>query len=465
MKHVVWLGLLGVVPLFAAQETSALPKGEVIPRVQSMENPAMSYALYLPSNYTRDRAWPVLMLFDPSARATAPMNAFKDAAERYGFLLACSYDTSNYTAWERNRHGVEAMWNDLIQRFVIDGNRMYAGGMSGGARLASRVAMTTGKIQALVACGAGLMMRPEEAPEFSFEVVSTVGTSAYNFLELVGLEEELNKRGVVNQRLVFEGPHAWPTPEVGDEVLGWLTLRAYRKGLTGLADVKVHEQVQRLTAHAKRLEAQGRPWLAHDRYRFIFSGFSDVYDTAPAASRMRALAEDPGYRERLAEQARSVRLEQATRRDYLARMKQGEMLAVEDPQGLKDLMRWWENKIPVLQKQRQENDNPPARWAADRVYALVWSNIYERTVYHLREGAFEQAIYLNRVAELMNPQAIFPHFNLARAYAQRGDMELALTALERCLSNGYSGRQRLEREPLLKPLQNDPRFQALLERM
>lgn len=133
--------MLATLFFFFAQ--SDLMPGKIIPKVTCSTDESKSYALYLPSGNNRNEPWPILMLFEPASRAQLPIERFQQGAETFGFILACSNDTANYLAWEDNWKSIEAMWNDISQKLAVDGNRIYVGGFSGGARLASTVAFVT----------------------------------------------------------------------------------------------------------------------------------------------------------------------------------------------------------------------------------------------------------------------------------------------------------------------------------
>src|SRR5215510_2236266 len=64
-----------------------LKAGQVIERVICKNSPEQTYALYLPSNYSSSRTWPLLAAFDPGARGKVPVERFKEAAERYGYIV------------------------------------------------------------------------------------------------------------------------------------------------------------------------------------------------------------------------------------------------------------------------------------------------------------------------------------------------------------------------------------------
>ena len=71
----------GASPLPAQNE---LPRGQVIERVTCVQDPKQTYALYLPSNYSETRHWPILYAFDPAARGKVPVERYREAAERFG---------------------------------------------------------------------------------------------------------------------------------------------------------------------------------------------------------------------------------------------------------------------------------------------------------------------------------------------------------------------------------------------
>ena len=439
-----------------------LPLGEVIPRVNCVENPEKSYALYLPSNYTPDKPWPMIMLYEPASRARLPLRFFQEAAETFGFILACTYDTANYTDWEQNRLGVEAMWNDLIQRFSIDRRRMYVSGFSGGARLGSRVAMVTGGNAALIACGAGLWVQMKENPPIEFDIISTVGNEDFNFLELVELRKDLNQRKLPNRMLVFDGPHLWPDKDVCYEALGWLQVRAWQKGWIEKDAVLINDQIKRRSTFAKTFEEAGDLLSAHDRYWHLIEDFPDEAGLADVKAHFQKLDASPDYANQVKEQVRSEKLEVSWRQEFLGRIAWGTKNAGSDPNGAKKDLRWWKKEVKNLQK-RRDSDDLFKRHAANRVFNLITSNIYERTVFLLRRQQFSTVIHLNTVATMLQPKAVWTQLNMAKAYAQRGEFDEAFEALENAKEYGLRGPGPLQNEPLYLPIRDLPRFKAFVE--
>ena len=125
------VGILAAATL-AAQ---TVPLGEVVERVTVRDQPGQSYAMYAPSNYSREHAWPILYCLDPGARGRVPVERFAQAAEKAGFLVAGSNNSRNGPLGP-SQEAIGLMVADTHERFSIDDSRWYAAGLSGGSRLA-----------------------------------------------------------------------------------------------------------------------------------------------------------------------------------------------------------------------------------------------------------------------------------------------------------------------------------------
>src|SRR5215472_4052252 len=105
------LAALGVAGF--AQE---LPRGQIVDNVKSGLDASQTYAIYLPSNYSRDRQWNLILAFDPRGRGRAPVELFKDAAEKYGYIVAGSNNARNGPP-EISLTAAGMMGSDIVHRF------------------------------------------------------------------------------------------------------------------------------------------------------------------------------------------------------------------------------------------------------------------------------------------------------------------------------------------------------------
>ena len=192
--------ILAAAALAGAQD---LPRGQVIPEVQCAADASQSYALYVPSNYRRDRTWSLILAFDPGARGRVPVERFQEAAERYGYLVAGSNHSRN-GSWNASVAAADAMTQDVFSRFAIDPKRVYAAGFSGGARVA--MALGSGRMAGVIAASAGF---PDAQPRESvpFAVFGTAGADDFNYSEMREVDRRLTSP---HRTVIFEGGHGWP---------------------------------------------------------------------------------------------------------------------------------------------------------------------------------------------------------------------------------------------------------------
>jgi poly(3-hydroxybutyrate) depolymerase len=146
------LVLAGCLSLVTQAQTPA--PGIVHPSVAALADATSSYALYLPAAYSPSKRWPLLLVFDPFARGEVSVKLFHEAAEKYGFIVAGSNNSRNF---EDPSAAIRALWADVKERYAIDPRRIYTAGLSGGARVASTVALACRNcIAGVIANSAGL---------------------------------------------------------------------------------------------------------------------------------------------------------------------------------------------------------------------------------------------------------------------------------------------------------------------
>jgi poly(3-hydroxybutyrate) depolymerase len=117
-----------------------LPRGQIIDDVACTNDATQHYSLYLPSNFTPDRAWPVILAFDAGGRGRRGVERYQAGAERYGYIVAGSNNSRN-GPWKPSLDAARAMAIDVGTRFPVESRRIYTAGMSGGARVAMMVAL------------------------------------------------------------------------------------------------------------------------------------------------------------------------------------------------------------------------------------------------------------------------------------------------------------------------------------
>jgi len=222
--------------------------GQIAEHVPTRSDAAKSYAVYLPASYTPKRPWPIILAFDPAARGKVPVELFREAAEKYGYIVVGSNDSQNGPRREQIA-AATAMMDDVQQRFALDTARIYTAGFSGGARVAGLVGFFCHDcVRAVIACGAGLpdglsAEHRKHLPAYFF----TVGDYDFNHFDVLDAARSVALARVVT----FEGGHQWAPPAVAMQAVAWLEAGAKDAGVPPVTAAETAERKRQsdLTRH------------------------------------------------------------------------------------------------------------------------------------------------------------------------------------------------------------------------
>ena len=220
MRFSVLLTLFSIV--LSAQE---LPHGQIVDPIKCAADPSQTYALYLPSNYSADRPWKLILAFDPRGQGHQGVEHLQTAAEKYGYIVAGSNNSRNGPP-QISLTAAQAMWTDVGKRFSINPKRIYTAGFSGGARIAMKVAFDSDQIAGVIASSAGFPPGHRRSDP-RFVVFGTAGTEDFNYLEMRQLDQELSSPHRV---VIFEGGHQWLPSALAIQAVEWLELQAAHPG-------------------------------------------------------------------------------------------------------------------------------------------------------------------------------------------------------------------------------------------
>jgi|SRR5579871_684782 len=211
--------------LIGAAYGDDVPRGQIIDSLKCLADASQSYALYLPSNYSPDRKWNVILAFDPGGRGRRPVERYQAAAEKYGYILAGSNNSRN-GPWDVSLSASQAMWADVAKRFSINPQRVYTAGHSGGSRVAMRIALDNPrKIAGVFAHSAAFPDEPQTS--LGFPVFGTAGTEDFNYLEMREFDNYVTS---AHRVVIFEGGHSWPPGDLAVAAVEWMEVQAMKSG-------------------------------------------------------------------------------------------------------------------------------------------------------------------------------------------------------------------------------------------
>jgi hypothetical protein len=438
-------------------------KGTVIEHLACLDDPSQSYALYLPSQYSPDRSWPVLYAFDPFARGKVAVEVYRAAAEKYGYIVAGSNNSKNGPASIQTA-AAQALWLDTHQRFSIDKNRVYATGLSGGARAATAFALYcyTCAVAGVISHGAGypIMQGKTPAANDRFAYYAVVGDADFNYPEIMALRRKKDEQGVDFKVNIYPGPHQWAPPEIAEDAIEWLEIKAMQAGTEKVDDAFVRRIFERTQAEATQAAQTGNILRQYYALRSLAMDFKGLEDVTQAQNQQTTLRASKAWKNAIRTEDREIELQASLTNEAGGQLAQ---LASAEADAQAGLAQQISSAMAKLRSQARSNDKDRA--VASRAFNQLWVQGIESGQDQFREGHYTQAAtYYNLMAEAA-PDQPWPLVLLAEARVRGGNKKGALKAIEQAVQHGLKRPESLADDPELQPLASDPGFQQIVERL
>jgi hypothetical protein len=458
---ILFISSLGIHPYLAYG--IVLEKGKITKKVICLNEPAQSYALYLPLEYTHEKKWPILYALDPGARGSLPLEQYKAAAEKYNYIVAGSNNARN-GPWEPIIRSIIAIWNDTNARLSIDQKRIYVTGFSGGSRAASLFSKVINRpVAGIIGCGAGLaaVLKPEEiAPAFYSGVV---GIEDFNYEEMLTLDKQFDKHNISHRFFVFKGAHAWPPQDVCLRVIEWMEILGMSKKIRPAEDKLIKEIYEKELTKAETLEASGQILQAVSDYEVIASTFKEWQVTDAIETKIEHKKQNKEYKRRVKKEKkrRDKEMFQKSRfRRILTQIENDEsayrdLKKILSDVGLNGLLR-------EASKKKNLNDS-----ALDiRILHRLEIDSSGKGWDHLEKHDHKRAILFFEIAAragIQSHRRLYSYYGLACAYSLIKNSKQALKNLKLAVENGFNDIDSLEQDKRLKFIRKTPEFQKILE--
>ena len=459
--------------LSLSNSQNEIAKGQIIDKVVCAADATESYALYLPSNYTATKKWPILYAFDPGARGKIPVEHYREAAEKFGWIVIGSNNSQN-GSWKSSLDAWNAITNDTHDRFSIDDRRLYATGFSGGARAAIMFAAQCNCVAGVIASGAGFPQGMEPAPTMHFVLVATTGTEDFNFPEVKALDDKLNRAGIAHQVQLFAGRHEWPPPPVAHEAMAWLELMAMKSGRREKDSSLIDEWWNAGMKEAREFEVKKDLYSAYQTYLNLSTPLKTLRDVSDAENKISELRNNNEVRDAIRDEQQQIRKQRDLEAQIggliasLSRMKSqgfeeglGQMDTSDEP-ALNPETRLHQILTDLGRQAKLETDSG-ARRVARRVLDGEYIGLFERGFSLLQtEKRYDESARIFDLATQVQPERSGAFYYLAWAYNAKGDKKKSLAALQKAVDRGFSDLTALSQNKAFDSLRNDPQFQKIV---
>ncbi|MCE7996233.1 MAG: hypothetical protein HEP71_29905 [Roseivirga sp.] len=403
---------------FAQPNLLSQSPGEVSPYLVCDINKEHAYALYLPSGYTPDKEWPALFLYSAGGNGMAGMEKFRPAAEKYGYILVGSHNYRNGPV-DKGFEAARILLEEITKKYPVNMERIYTGGMSGGARMATTVAVVTNKIAGVIAIGASFNFLNKPNTKNSFAFVGIAGDKDMNYLELVKATEEVRELGIKSHLIAYDGKHRWCEEPQATEAIQWLELHAIQKGLSknknDFSSTFMIEQLER----GKQLEKELRFTEAHSLYQSLklFYGPEEVKEID---LRITVLEKEKAFKKQNRIYSSILEKESKRERDIRTGFNNIDMVMRSD-----SVYRWWQTQTTQWRKEQKNAKTLAARNSATRSLGFMGLFAFSTASPHISTGKWTEALPYLKVAALINPENADLNYFMAKIYALNKDQRLS----------------------------------------
>jgi len=440
-----------------AQQIS-IRKGAVVDNLAVNDSISETFAIYLPTNYSNEKPWPVIFVFDPEGRGKSVAQLFRQPGEKQGYVIVASNNIKSKDSLLNNLRVGTRLMTRVFNLFSVDRNRIYTAGLAEGAEVASAIPAVYKNIQGVLAVGDIWLDADLLKKDQNFSIVGLVGTLDFRLYRMKESIQFLSKAGNKASLYTFDGTHQWPDPNVISRVLGDFTLQSMSKGLIPQDPVLIENLYQEEIETAEKYRSS----LQFYKFYELLDQMKNKYVFLDKNDELKEKQKNLKHEKLFKEQRREYRLatikESELKDQYIYYFNEDVLKSNFDNLG------WWTQQIKEL-KAFQQGENQAKAEMAYRLEGLL-QFLAETTFQELNEAKshIDTLVFtaiLQTIFDRENPEGYRSIISLS---AGDGDYETALLYLEDLLKTGFKEMDALYNIPETLDLKLSPEYNALIKK-
>jgi|AntAceMinimDraft_17_1070374.scaffolds.fasta_scaffold00511_12 dienelactone hydrolase len=424
-------------------------KGKVIEKIICKKDTSQNYSLYLPSYYNSDKQWAVIYAFDSHARGNIPVKLLKDNAEKYGYIIVGSNNSKNGLSWEYLNNSIDILFDDTEQRFSVDKKRIYCIGFSGGARVATSIAIFKGGITGIIGCSAGFpkLNRPITN---KFNYLGLTGNKDFNYLEMQNLNKALDKSDIKHQLIVFEGKHDWPPKKIIPDVFQWLEFNAMRNNLIPVNNSVIHNFIENNLPKKDETNNPSETYKTYILYKKLINYLDGLYDITEYEKILTKLEQSAQIQKALKYKEQNEQKEAELQQKYLYYLSAKNVL-------------WWKKEVERLNGQIKNTKDKEKVLLIERLLNFLSLASYMQSYNAINSDNLEQAEKYLKLYKIIDTENYGPSYLYACLYSKQNKLDKAILELNNAINLGFDDFNDLKQEPMLKFLRNTKKYNETIK--
>ena len=308
-----------------------------------------SYSIYVPTNFDMERQWPVIVVCDMHGRGKRALSMFKNAAEKFGFVLIGPNNLNDTTSIAQNILAMNRLSKKMGELIPLDSTRVYSAGHSAGARFASLVPSFIKQYRGAISFGAAIPNDELLTSRNRFHFIGLVGNEDFSYPDMLNVRPTLKRLKFPNQLWVFDGGDQWPEEHYIERAFTAINLQAMSGG-------SMAKDTSYITANYKKeLEKissliDGKKFLAaYDYMNEVISLYQVHLSVDSLLERRKLLRRDKSYRDQRRAENAALFKESLKREEYQYNL-------LEDISTLNyNNLGWWNYQFGELKKYEKKN--------------------------------------------------------------------------------------------------------------
>lgn len=410
------------------------PAGKIIDTITCQADHSQSYALYIPTK-SSGQPLPVIYFFDPHAAGAHPLKKYRSLADEYGFILVGSNNSKNGNDWPTTENIWRSLLQDTREKLKIDGNRIYTAGFSGGAKVASYIAIQHNIIKGVIVNGAGL---PDgvSAGDFNFNLTVLAGEGDLNLTDLVSLNKSLDKSRTRHRIIYFDGIHEWAPATTMSRAFTGLKLDAMQTGLIPKDETFINRYSVKSKNSINTLYQSQQLIKAGEECKVSISFLDGLTNEASwFKEKITSLSGNTLYQKQQQAQENLLVREQGIKTGYMPHFQQSDNT-------------WWSKTISDLRTGARTKTAERAMYQRLLAYlSLAFYSFSNQLINSNNNPAARHFIDLYKMADSTNSEAWY--FS-AILNAREGQPHVAENDLQRAVGYGFRDKDRLLAQPEFK---------------
>ncbi|MCJ7756874.1 MAG: hypothetical protein MUP24_01910 [Gillisia sp.] len=457
MKYIYFLLFVFSFQIVFAQEIS-LRKGTVTDNLSVNDSLSETFAIYLPTNYSNERSWPVFFVFDPEGRGKSVAQLFRQPGEEQGYVIVASNNINSKDSLLNNLKAGTRLMSRVFNLFSVDKNRIYTAGLAEGAEVASAIPAVYNNIQGVLAVGDIWLNADPLKKDENFSILGLVGTHDFRLYKMKESIRFLGNKGNNASLYKFDGTHQWPDSNVISHSLGNYSLQAMSKALIPRDLALVESLYRKEIETAEVLRRSLQLWKSYellDKMKDKYALFDKKDDLK---NRQKKLRREKLFKEQRREYSHAANKEAELKDKYTYFFNEDVLIANFENLG------WWSQQIKDL-KAYQQGENQAEAEMAYRLEGLL-QFLAKTSFQELNEAKahIDRLVFtaiLQTVFDKENPEGYRSIISLS---AGDGDYDTALLYLEDLLKTGYKEMGPLYNIPGTLDLKLSPEYNALIKK-